>query len=49
MKVQKLNIVQLGNVIIAQIIMVEKDKFDCHFENCTVVQDTSTILIHKVS
>ena len=49
MKAQKLNIVQLGNVIIAQIIYGRKEKCDCHFENCTIIQDTSTVLIHKVS
>ena len=35
MKVQKSNIVHLGNVVIAQNNYGRKDKFDRHFENCT--------------
>ena len=49
MKVQKSNIIQLGNAIVAQIILVERSTLIVISKIVLVVQVTSTILMHKVS
>ena len=49
MNVQKSNIIQLGNAIVAQIILVERSTLIVISKIVLVVQVTSTILMHKVS
>ena len=49
MKVQKSNIIQLDNAIVAQIILVERSTLIVISKIVLVVQVTSTILMHKVS
>ena len=49
MKVQKSNIIQLGNAIVAQIILVEKSTLIVISKIVLVIQVTSTVLMHKVS
>ena len=49
MNVQKSNIIQLGNAIVAQIILVERSALIVISKIVLVVQVTSTILMHKVS
>ena len=49
MKVQKSNIIQLGNAIVAQIMLVEKSTLIVISKIVLVIQVTSTILMHKVS
>ena len=49
MKVKKSDIIQLGNAIVAQIILVERSTLIVISKIVLVVQVTSTILMHKVS
>ena len=49
MNVQKSNIIQLGNAIVAQIILVERSTLIVISKIVLAVQVTSTILMHKVS
>ena len=49
MKVKKSDIIQLGNAIVAQIILVERSTLIVVSKIVLVVQVTSTILMHKVS
>ena len=49
MKVQKSNIVHLGNVVIAQIITVERTNLIVILRIVLVIQDVSIILINNAS
>ena len=49
MKVQKSNIVQLDNVIIAQIITIERKNLIVILRIVPFAQDKSAILIYKAS
>ena len=49
MKVKKSDIIQLGNAIVAQIILVERSTLIVISKIVLAVQVTSTILMHKVS